>query len=196
MSLLILGIVIFLAIHLLPAIAPNLREQLGERLGHVGWRLIHSGVALVGLYLIVQGYADWRMQPIFVWTPPAFLSHPTALLMVVAFVFLAAAWVPNNAIKKRVGHPMLLAVKTWAVAHLLVNGTLADLLLFGSFLAWGVISFIMHRRADRAAGLSGVGQSSRVATLITVLLGIVMAGLFALWLHPILIGVPAIIRLS
>ena len=195
MAMLILGIVIFLGIHLIPAVAPTLREQLGERLGQMGWRAIHSVAALVGLYLIAVGYGESRMAPVFLWTPPAFLSHLTALLMLVAFIFLAAAWVPENAIKKRVGHPMLLAVKTWAIAHLLVNGNLADLLLFGSFLAWGVLSFILHRRADRASGLSRVGQSRGASTVITLVLGVVLTGLFALWLHPILIGVPAIIRL-
>lgn len=194
MLMLILGIVIFVGVHLLPALAPGVRVQLGKSIGNTGWRLVHSVVALIGLYLIASGYADARMQPTFLWHSPAFLSHLTALLMLVAFVFVAAAWIPGNAIKRRVGHPMLIGVKTWAIAHLLVNGTLADLLLFGSFLAWGVISFIMHRRADRASGITPQGTAKTSSTILTLVLGIVLTGVFALWLHPILIGVPAIIR--
>lgn len=194
MLLLILGIVIFIGMHLVPALAPSLREQLGNRLGSIGWRVVHSGVALVGLYLIATGYGSARMQPTFIWYPPAFLSHVTALLMLVAFVFVAAAWVPGNAIKARVGHPMLIGVKTWAIAHLLVNGTLADLLLFGSFLAWGVVSFVVHRKADRAKGAHQSSAVKASATIITVVVGILFTAIFALWLHPALIGVPAIIR--
>lgn len=194
MLMLILGIVIFVGVHLIPAMAPGLRAQLGKSIGNTGWRVVHSVVALIGLYLVATGYAEARMQPTFLWYPPAFLSHLTALLMLIAFIFVAAAWVPGNAIKRRVGHPMLIGVKTWAIAHLLVNGTLADLLLFGSFLAWGVISFVMHRRADRAAGIAPTGSAKASSTVLTLVLGIVLTGVFALWLHPVLIGVPAIIR--
>lgn len=194
MLLLILGIVIFIGMHLLPALAPSLREQLGNKLGNTGWRVVHSAVALVGLYLIATGYGAARMQPTFLWHSPAFLSHITALLMLVAFIFVAAAWIPGNAIKARVGHPMLIGVKTWAIAHLLVNGTLADVLLFGSFLAWGVVSFVVHRRADRAKGVHQSGAVKVSSTVVTIVVGILLTAIFALWLHPALIGVPAIIR--
>ncbi|HSG03557.1 MAG TPA: NnrU family protein [Marinobacterium sp.] len=194
MLMLTLGILVFIGIHLVPAAAPELRDQLGKRLGNAGWRAIHGLVAILGLYLIASGYAAARMEPVFIWYPPSFLSHLTALLMLVAFIFVAAAWVPKNAIKAKVGHPMLIGVKTWAIAHLLVNGTLADFLLFGSFLAWAVASYIMHRRADRAAGVSGAGETKIASTLITLVLGIVLTAVFAMWLHPVLIGVSAIIR--
>ena len=193
MTSLVIGLILFLGIHLLPALQPAKRENMVEKLGAGAWKGLFSLVSLIGLYLIATGYGAARMEPVWIWHPPAFLSHITALLMLVAFIFLAATYVPGNAIKARLGHPMLIAVKTWTIAHLLVNGTLADLILFGSFLAWGVLAFIKHRRADRAAGL-GPTASTLGATLLTVAVGVVFTAVFAIWLHPMLIGVPAIIR--
>lgn len=194
MTALVLGLTVFIAVHLVPAVAPGLRSGYVEKLGIVGWKALFGLLSLGGLYLVVTGYDAARLQPQWIWQPPAYLSHVTALLMLVSFVFLAAAYVPGNGIKARVGHPMLIGIKTWALAHLLVNGTLADLLLFGSMLGWAVFAFIKHRRADRAAGVRAL-SASRGATIVTILIGIVSAALFALWLHPMLIGVPAIIRM-
>ena len=110
------------------------------------------------------------------------------LLMLLSFILLAAANVPGNAIKARVGHPMVAGVKVWAFAHLLANGTLADVILFGSFLVWAIINFIASRKRDRAAGVTyPVGGASR--TVITLVAGTAMWAVFAFWLHRMLIGV-------
>ena len=194
MTMLVIGLLLFVGMHLVLAVAPAMRERFIERFGRGLWRVLFSLVVLTGLYLIVSGYSSARMEPVWVWYPPAFLAHLAALLVLVAFVFVVASYVPGNAIKARVGHPMLVGVKTWALAHLLVNGTLADILLFGSFLAWGVIGFILHRKADRAAGLHSTGATSLPATLVTLAGGVIFTGIFALWLHPLLIGVPAILK--
>lgn len=193
MTSLVIGLVLFIGMHLLPAVQPAKRESLAEKLGAGAWKGLFSLVSVIGLYLIATGYGAARMEPVWIWHPPMFLSHVTGLLMLFAFIFLAAAYVPGNAIKARLGHPMLVAVKTWTLAHLLVNGTVADLVLFGSFLAWGVLAFIKHRKADRAAGL-GPTPSTMGATVLTLVAGVVLTGVFAIWLHPLLIGVPAIIR--
>jgi uncharacterized membrane protein len=116
------------------------------------------------------------------------MRHLAGLLTLVAFVFLAAAYVPRNHLKARFHHPMVLGVKTWAVAHLLANGTLADVVLFGSFLAWAVLSFIAARRRDRLAGTT-YAPGTAAGTLIAVLAGTVAWAVFAFWLHGLLIGV-------
>jgi uncharacterized membrane protein len=110
------------------------------------------------------------------------------LLTLISFVMLAAAYVPGNAIKAKLRHPMMLGTKVWAFAHLLANGTLADLLLFGGFLAWAVLGFRAARQRDRAAG-TNYGSGTLPATLITVVVGVVAWLVFALWLHGWLIGV-------
>ena len=127
-------------------------------------------------------------MPTQLWLPPAGLRHVAALFNVLAFVLLVAAYVPRNGIKARVHHPMVLGVKTWAFAHLISNGNLAHVVLFGSFLAWAVLDFISARRRDRAQCIQyPAGTAS--ATVLTVLLGIGVAGVFAMWLHGLLIGV-------
>jgi uncharacterized membrane protein len=116
------------------------------------------------------------------------MRHLAGLLTLVAFVFLAAAYVPRNHIKARFHHPMVLGVKAWAAGHLLANGTLADLLLFGSFLLWAVLSFIAARRRDRVAGTS-YAPGSAAGTLTAIAVGAVAWAAFAFWLHGPLIGV-------
>jgi uncharacterized membrane protein len=116
------------------------------------------------------------------------MRHGAALFNVLAFVLLMAAYVPRNGIKARVHHPMVLAVKTWAFAHVISNGNLAHAVLFGTFLAWAVLDYISARRRDRAQGIQyPAGTTS--ATLLTVLLGVAVSGVFAMWLHGLLIGI-------
>jgi uncharacterized membrane protein len=136
----------------------------------------------------VTGYGAVRQAPVVLYTPPAWARHFAALLTIPAFVLLAGAYVPGNAIKRIVGHPMVAAVKLWALAHLLANGTLADVLLFGGFLAWAVLSFTAARRRDRVAGRTyPSGPASRTA--ITIVVGLAAWALFAFVLHRPLIGV-------
>ncbi len=184
---LILGLVIFLGIHSTTLLAPTFRQQQVARLGLLPWKGIYSLIALVGLVLIVWGYGQARMAPVWLWTPPVWTRHLAALLTVPAFILLVATYIPGSHIKARVGHPMLLAVKFWAIAHLLANGKLADLLLFGGFLVWAVVLYIALRRNDRATGYVPVpGKVTR--DILVVVVGLVFWVVFAMWLHLWLIG--------
>ena len=220
MAILLAGLVLFLGVHSARIVAePARRTFIAER-GENAWKGLYSIVSLVGLVLIVVGY---RSAPVVnLWFPPAGLRHVTLLLTAVAFVLLAAAYVPGNRIRAAVGHPMVLGVKVWAFAHLLANGALASVLLFGAFLAWAIADFVAARRRDRNAGVVGAGSGadgldvvahgsatdgggavvSRPvagaatgglgATLATVGIGLVAWVAFAGWLHRWLIGVSPI----
>ncbi len=185
---LVLGLVLFLGAHLPVAVANGWRSQVVAQRGLGAWKGVVSVLSLLGFVLLIWGYGQARLQPVVLWTPPVATRHLAALLTLVAFVFLAAAYVPRNAIRARLGHPMVLAVKVWALAHLLANGTLADVLLFGSFLVWAVLSFRAARQRDRAAGLQRA-SGTVAGTLGAVVLGGVAWAVFALWAHVALIGV-------
>jgi uncharacterized membrane protein len=188
MSLLILGLVLFLGVHSVRIVADGFRTQMVGRLGLNGWKAVYAVLSLIGLLLIIYGYGAARQQPVVVYATPVWTKHLAALLTIPAFVLLVAAYVPGTRIKRAVGHPMVLGVKAWALAHLLANGLLADVLLFGSFLAWAVLDYISARRRDRAAGTVYVaGPVSRDITAVAV--GLVAWALFAMWLHRPLIGV-------
>jgi uncharacterized membrane protein len=145
-------------------------------------------VSLAGLALIVWGYGQARLQPVVLWDSPLWTRHLAALLVLVALVLVAAAQVPGNGIKARLHHPQVLGVKVWALAHLLANNTLADLLLFGGFLLWAVLSFRAARQRDRAAGtVYPPGQPVRTAVVVVV--GVGLWALFAFGAHRWLFGV-------
>lgn len=188
MTILIIGLAIFLGLHSVRIVAEPWRQAQIARMGEKQWKLAYSLLSVLGLALVVWGYSLARVAPVVLWTPPPGMRRAAGLLTLVAFILFAAANVPRNQIKSRLHHPMVLGVKAWAVAHLLANGNLADLLLFGSFLVWAVLSFIAARRRDRAAGTVYLaGKAS--ATAITVAAGAVAWALFAFWLHGLLIGV-------
>jgi len=188
MILLILGLVMFLGVHSVRIVADGWRSAMLERLGEGRWKGLYSVLSLAGFLLIVFGYGAARHNPHVLWATPLLLRHVAGLLMLLAFVLLAAAYVPGNQIKARLHHPMVLAVKVWALAHLLANNTLADLLLFGAFLVWAVLDFRSARRRDRAAGTRyPAGQAAR--TGVTVVVGLVAWALFAFWAHLQLFGV-------
>ena len=188
MTILIMGLAIFLGIHSVRIVAAGWRQAQIARLGENSWKLGFSVLSAVGLALIIWGYGVARETPVILWNPPMGMRHAAGLLTLVAFIFLAAAYVPRNHIKARFHHPMVLGVKAWAAAHLLANGTVADLLLFGSFLVWAVFSFIAARRRDRAAGTT-YGTGTVPGTLIAIAGGTVAWAVFAFWLHGVLIGV-------
>jgi len=188
MILLILGLVIFLGVHSVRIVADGWRASMLERLGEGRWKGLYSVLSLAGFLLIVFGYGATRHNPEVLWATPIALRHVAGLLMLAAFVLLAAAYVPGNHLKARLHHPMVLAVKVWALAHLLANNTLADLLLFGTFLLWAVLDFRSARRRDRAAGtVYAAGQVAR--TGVTVAVGLAAWVLFAFWAHQALFGV-------
>jgi uncharacterized membrane protein len=188
MTLLILGLVIFLGAHSTRIFAEGWRGAQLSRLGEKGWKGLYSVVSLVGFVLLVWGYGVARQDPVPLWTPSIGMRHLASLLTLVSFIFLAAAYVPRNAIKARLGHPMTLGVKVWALGHLLANHTLADLLLFGGFLVWSVLCFRAARARDRAAGTVRPAGTA-AGTALTVVVGVGAWVAFALWLHGPLIGV-------
>ena len=188
MTILVLGLLIFLGVHSVRIFADPWRSAMRARLGEGAWKGLYSLVSLAGFALLIWGYGLARQTPLVLWTPPVGMRHLAALLTAIAFILIAAAYVPRNAIKAKLHHPMVLGVKTWALAHLLANGTLADVLLFGSFLAWAVVLFAASRRRDRANGtVYPAGAAS--GTAITVAVGLLAWAAFAFWLHGMLIGV-------
>jgi uncharacterized membrane protein len=188
MTVLILGLIIFLGAHSTRIVADGWRTAQLKRLGLGAWKGIYSLVSLAGFGLIVWGFGLARQEPVVLWVAPVAMRHVAALLTLIAFVLLAAAYVPRNSIRSRLHHPMLLSVKTWAFAHLLANGRLADLVLFGAFLAWAIACFAAAKKRDRAAGTQYPAGSGG-ATAATVLAGVAAWALFAFWLHGVLIGV-------
>jgi uncharacterized membrane protein len=188
MTYLFLGLVLFLGVHSVRIVADGWRTQILARLGEGPYKAIYAVVSLVGFGLIVWGFGLARETPTMLWMPPRGMRHAAALLTLIAFVLLAAAYVPRNAIKARLHHPMVLAVKTWALAHLLANGSLAHVILFGSFLAWGVANFIAARKRDRASGTRYPAGTS-AGTAMTVAVGVVAWAAVTFWLHGLLIGI-------
>ena len=187
MIVLILGLIVFLGAHSTRIFADDWRTAQRKRLGEGVWKGIYSVISLAGFGLIIWGFGLARQEPVVLWAPPVAMRHVAALLTLIALVLLAAAFVPRNAIKSRLHHPMVLGVKTWAFAHLLANGRLAGLLLFGAFLAWAVVCYIAAKKRDRAAGTQYPAGSAG-ATATTVAAGVVLWALFAFWLHGALIG--------
>lgn len=188
MTLLVVGLVLFLGTHSVRIFADGFRSAQVARLGINGWKAIYSVVSIAGFALLVYGYGLARESPTVVFVPPPWMRHVTALLTIPAFVLLAAAYVPGTRIKRAVGHPMVAGVKIWAFAHLLANGTLADVVLFGAFLAWAVFDYVAARRRDRAVGrIYPTGPVAR--DVIAVAIGLAAYVVFAFWLHAWWIGV-------
>jgi uncharacterized membrane protein len=188
MLFLVIGLVLFLGVHSVRIVSDGWRTQTLARMGEGPWKGLYSLVSAVGLALIVWGYGLARQQPVVLWVPPVGMRHAAALLTLVAFVLLAATYVPRNGIRARLHHPMVLGVKVWALAHLLSNGTVADVLLFGGFLLWAVVSFRAARQRDRVQG-TVYAPGTAAATGITVVVGIAVWAAFAFWAHAWLIGV-------
>ena len=188
MTLLILGLLLFLGVHSVRIVADGWRGAQLARLGEKRWKGAYSLISLLGLALLIWGYALARQQPQPVWTPPLGLRHASGLLMLFSLILLAAANVPRNRIKTWVHHPMLLGTQLWAVAHLLANGSVADVLLFGGFLAWSSVDLYAAVRRDRAAGTRYQG-GTMPGTLIAIGAGVALWLLLAFWLHGVLFGV-------
>lgn len=186
MSTLLLGLFLFLGVHSISIVAPGWRDAMAARLGAGAWKGLYSLLSLVGFLLLVEGYAMTRLEPTLVWVPPAGLRHVAALLMLPVFPLLFAAYLPGR-IRSAAKHPMLAAVKFWALAHLLANGMLADILLFGSLLVWAVLDRIsLKRRAPRPSPAAPTGPFNDV---LAVVLGLAVYAAFVMGLHLRLIGV-------
>jgi uncharacterized membrane protein len=193
---LILGLVLFLGVHALRVFAEGTRQKLIGAMGPFVYKAFYSIVSIIGLLLIVSGYSAARIEPIVLYTPPTGMAHAASSLTLIAFVLLIAAYIPGNLILRKLKHPMTLAVKVWAFAHLLSNGTLADVLFFGGFLVWSVL---VYRSARRRAPVENPGLSdlpaviasrppSMLASLVTLVVGIGTWAWFAFEGHAMLIG--------
>jgi uncharacterized membrane protein len=185
MLVLILGIVIFLGVHSLRMVAPQWREARIASMGEGGWKGAYSVASIIGFILLVWGYSIARTDSPVLYNPPFWMAHLSILLMAIAFVSLAVSQFPAGRLKPILKHPMLLAVKIWAFAHLLVNGDLASLLLFGSLLAWAVWNRIAVKR--RGAPIAKPGPVKW--DIAAVVVGFVLWALFIWKLHEWLIGV-------
>lgn len=189
MMYLLAGLVVFLGAHSTSIVAPAWRDAMLVRLGEQRWKAVIGLVSIAGFVLLVWGYGQARLDPIVLYVPPTWLQHLTLLLMVPVFPLLLAAYLPGR-IKAAARHPMLAAVKLWALAHLLANGTAADLLLFGGLLAWAVVDRISVGR--RPLPPVRGAPPSRFNDAIVVLAGLALYGVFIGWAHLWLIGVPPI----
>lgn len=188
MDYLILGLILFLVPHSVRIVADGWRTRMIGRIGLLPWKGFFALLSIAGFVLMVHGYGEARLAPVVLYDPPYFTRHVAALLMLISLMLVAAAYVPGNHIKAALGHPMVAGVKLWAFAHLLSNGRLADVVLFGTFLAWAIVSFIAARRRDRAAGTVYPAGSSALSALVVVA-GLVVWVVFAFWGHRWLIGV-------
>jgi uncharacterized membrane protein len=189
LAILVLGLVILIAPHVLTT-RRAARDALAKRLGEVPYKAIYSVVALAGLVLIGWGFAHYRAGGyIEVWQPPGWTRHVTVLLMWPAIICVTAAYIPGG-IKRTLKHPMLVGVKLWAFAHLISNGDLGGMILFGSILAWAVYDRISLKHRDDP-GAPPIPVGGRRNDLLAVLVGTILYLALGLVFHPLVIGVPA-----
>ena len=189
MTLLILGLAIFLGVHSVSIVAPRWRDRMALRYG-AAWQGGYSIVAALGLGLVVMGYGQARSATVVLYVPPPWARDVAIVAMLAVFPMLLAAYLPGR-IKKTLKHPMLVAVKLWAVSHLLANGSLADVVLFGSLLAWAVADRIsLKRRVLRSVpGL----PATRYNDSIAVLGGLALYAAFVLGGHRLVTGMPIVL---
>ena len=186
MLLFIAGLILFFAVHSISIVNEGWRDAMAERLGTATWKILYSLASLAGLVLLIRGYGIARGDPVILYVTPAWLLYANFLLMLFVFPLFMASFLPGQ-IKTAVKHPVFTSVKTWAFAHLLTNGALADVLLFGCFLAWAVAGRISmkHRRARPVPGV----PESPVNDLLAVVGGLLLYLLFIMVLHDWLTGV-------
>lgn len=189
MVLLVLGLVLFLGIHSVRIFMPDLREQIASRIGSSRWRGLYSVLSVVGLVLIVWGYGMARQDPIVLYMPPTGMRHLTLVLMLPVFPLFASSHNPGR-IQAAVGHPMLAGTVLWGVAHLLANGTLADVVLFGGFAIWAAVDWVSSVRHPRKPVTSRPPSTRN--DVISVVAGLVIYGIFVGGLHGLLFGVSPI----
>ena len=188
MFFLVLGLLLFLGTHSMRIQGDALHDQLIESVGPARFKAIYALASLLGFFLLVYGFGIARDTPYVLWTPPPAMKHLAYLLTLLAMVLMAAVYVPRNAIKAKLHHPMVLSVKVWALAHVLVNGTLAHLVLFGSMLIWSVLLFKASRARDKRNQVV-YAPGNKGSTILTLEIGIAMWLVFVGWAHGWLIGV-------
>lgn len=187
----VVGIVLFFGIHSIAIIAPEWRNDMVRRMGALPWKSLYGLLSIVGIVLLVKGYGDLRWASSVLYTPPGWMRHVGMLLLVPVFPLLLATYLPGR-IHAGVKHPMLLAVKIWALAHLLMNGRAVDLALFGAFLVWAVADRIaVKRRSSRPASTPTLPVAA-YNDAVAIVAGLAIYVAFVLWLHTWLIGVPVV----
>lgn len=185
MTWLVLGLVLFLGAHSVQVLAPGMRDRVRRRLGDGPWKGLYSLVSLLGFGLIIFGYGQARGgAPVYVL--PRSLMHLTFALVWAGFVCVVAAYWPRNHLKRWLGDPMVFGVGLWALGHLLANAGPAALVLFGASLVWAIVDYISLRRRAAAAPRP---EASVINTVLVVVTGSIVAAVFAVWLHRLLIGV-------
>jgi uncharacterized membrane protein len=205
MTQLIWGLILFLGAHSVRIWADGWRNQTIEAYGEKAFKGVYALVSILGFYLLVVGYGEARLQTVALWNPPIFTKHISMLLMLLSSILLVATYIPRNHFKMRLGHPMVLSVKVWALSHLLANGNLADLVLFGSFLMWAVLNFRSARARDRALLLNlnvteeaaaeplteseSTNQPKLLSTIMTLVGGMAIWALITFVLHAKIVGV-------
>ncbi len=189
---LLLGLVLFLGIHSVRIVADERRSRFIAARGPMAWKGLYSLLSIAGFVLICIGFGQARQQAVVLWSPPRWTHDVAAVLTLLAFILVTAAYVPGNGIKVRAQEPMILGVKCWAAGHLLANGTLADVVLFGSFLVWSVFDFRAAKQRRRAGNAPTIAPARGARTVVTVVVGVLAWMLFAFHLHAPLIGVQPI----
>jgi uncharacterized membrane protein len=172
MTLLICGLVLFLGIHSVSIFADRWRNEQVAKLGVRTWKVLYSLISIAGLALMTLGYLEARPQPITVWTPPSWAWLITVYFSLISLILVAAAYVPRNAIKLKLKDPMLVGVIIWAICHLTTIGSLAGIILFGSFLLWGILD-LRSCRARRSTLPPVKEKASATMTLVTIAVGVV-----------------------
>lgn len=188
----LIGMALFFSVHSISVIALPLRDRLAS--SHpAAWKAGYSLTALAGLVLIAIGYGEWRLNPVILYVPPAWMWHVVPVLLIPMFILFLAPYFPGR-ISEKTRHPQLVAIKSWALLHLLVNGTLADLILFGGFLMWGgAVRLSLKYREPRPLPAA---TRSKANDLIVVVLGLALYALFVFWAHQALFGVDPLIAFS
>ena len=194
MALFLIGLIIFLGSHSTRIFAESWRNQIIDRIGEVKWKGLYTIISLIGFIIMVIGYGQARQSTVVLWQPNDALIYIALVLNLIAFIFLAGSSPSNNAIRLKLKHPMILGVKVWALAHLLSNGTLVNLILFGAFLIWAVLDFRSARK--RPILIPEKAIVSTKATVITIASGVILWIIFIFGLHQYLIGVSPLTQLS
>lgn len=190
MALLIIGIIVFFASHSVPTV-PGLRERLVGRFGENGYKILFSLLSIASLALLIYGFA--KAPLVQVWSPPDWTRWVAIVLMLPAFILLVAAYFPGR-IRARLKHPILVAIKTWAFAHLIANGGLASIILFGAFLAYAVYDRITLKSRQPSGLVEIQGPEKPQNDVIALVLGAALYAIFLVWLHPLLIGTAPLAR--
>lgn len=190
---LVIGLVIFFGLHSINIFAPQWRARSMASTGAMRWKMRFGLITLLAVASIIMGFMQTHQAPIWIWHPPYWTRHVSALFMLFAFYCAACAVIPGTKVKSLVGHPFLIAIKVWAFAHLLSNGSLADIILFGSFLVWSIAAYAVMRRRDREAGVAKPEHFGMHMDLAAFAATMICWFAMVFFLHKLLFGVSPLV---